>query len=675
MLSPNSPTATPTTTLTDTDAEQLARMSLIVSATDSAALITDADGHIEYANPAFTRISGYEADEVIGRKPGQLLQGPGTDPATVAFIRERLSAGEGFETEILNYSKTGREYWLALEVRPVRDDAGRLTNFIAIERDVTEQKHAQTRLRDSDRRLARIAANTPGIIYQFRLDPSGTITLPFVSDALRDVYGLEPDAVMADANIFMSRVLPEDAPGLAAAVQASAASLDSFVWHGRIRHRDGTVRHIDARSRPERQADGSTVWDGVIADVTKQKLIEAELTAAKEQAEAANIAKSAFLANMSHEIRTPLSHVIAYAETLVESLTDQANGEAPLLGIEEQIQAAGVINRSGGHLLTVLDEILDLSKIEAGRMTVERTDVDVPAIVEEVASLMRVNATDRGLKLDVDYLDQLPKTVKADPTRLRQAILNLTGNAIKFTETGGVTIRVRFDDADCRLLVEVIDTGIGITPEQESKLFEPFRQADETTTRRFGGTGLGLALSRRLVRLMGGDLTCHSAAGKGSTFRVSLPAVPPAGHCKINRAPLPAADAARAAGPLAGVRVLIADDGEENRWLLGVHLKNAGATVETAVDGKRAVDKVAGGPFDAVVMDMQMPEMDGYTATRTLRGRGFAGPIVAFTAHAMSGDRDKCLAAGCDGYEAKPINAKRFVATLVSLLATRSRAA
>ena len=1212
----------------DERAAELDRLSLVVNSTDSAVMITDAAGHIEYANPAFARISGYDPAEVVGRKPGHLLQGPGTDPQTVAFMRDRIAAGRGFEAEVLNYSRDHKPYWLALEVRPVRDDAGRLTNFIAIERDVTAQKrdrlaleraeaearedrrrlrlamdgvsmgiweldrdtgavrvddrlaalfdfdrppaefafadfeqgchpddlpgvleaigrawagegdydaefrvvlrgggerwlagrgrvvpagpdgpermvgvnyditarklaeaaadverrrvqtildtaldgvitmgadgritgwnarateifgwtrdeavgrllgetilppeqreaharrlarfldgrdgpdsncrievpalrrcgqvfpaevsivpirdgdavefsgfirdvserveserrlreneqrlgriaantpgvlvqyrrgpgeeggaftfvsdgvrellgvepeavsgeagamlahthpddlpglvegmeasarelapfehhcrqvradgqvrhvqirsrpevqadggiiwdgvmfdvtdqrHAEERLRENERRLQRIAANTPGVLYQFRLDAAGDGSFPFVSDAVRDIYGVEPAEMIDDPSLMLSMSHPEDTASLSEAIGQSAADLVPFEWRGRVVRRDGEVRHIHARSRPERLGDGATLWDGVLFDVTEQHrtrealreseerfgrivanvpgmvyrfendadgsrrftyvsdgcrdlygfgpdeimadesllnarihpadvpdLIERtnrsavtgeaanwvgrhlpepadpaappadgrepggtkwvnvlarsrsrdgggyltdgivldvtervraerELTAAREQAEAAqqqaeaaqakaeaaSHAKSEFLANMSHEIRTPLSHVIGYGELIADDLRAEADGRPPTLpmGPQDRIQAVETIHRSGKHLLKILDEILDLSKIEAGRMTVERLPVDAAGMCEEVASLMRVKAADKGLTLELRYDAPIPVTVPADPTRLRQAIMNLVGNALKFTEHGGVMLRLGCDDPrDPRgLHIDVVDSGIGMTGEQQGKLFDAFQQADTSTTRKYGGTGLGLAVSRKLARLMGGDLSCRSASGAGSTFRISLP-IPTDPRPEMHHPNQPPADAAETGGPLSGLKVLVVEDGPENQWLIGIHLRNAGATVTAAHDGRQGVAAARAGQFDAILMDMQMPVMDGYTATAELRKGGCGLPTIAFTAHAMSGDREKCLAAGCDDYQTKPINGPELVATIRRLVDAR----
>ena len=671
---------------------ELSKLGHVVNATDCAVIVTDAAGDVEFVNPAFTRISGYAFHEVVGRKPGGLLQGRETDPRAVAAIREHVARGEPFEGEILNYHKDGSAYWLQLEIRPIRDDEGRLTNFIAIERDVTEQKRIEQELRHKDERFQRIAANTPGMIYQFKMDPDGQCSFPFVSEGGREVYRVEPAELRDDPTLLMRLLHPDDKAGLEAAIARSARTLEAFEWFGRIVRRDGEVRDIQARSRPGLMGDGSILWEGLIFDVTEQRRTERELQQSKEhaeqataeaheareQAEAASHAKSAFLANMSHEIRTPLSHVISCGDMLLSNLQSEVDQTPPALPLSpaDRLQAAGTIAKSGKHLLRVLDDILDLSKIEAGRMTVEHMPVDAAALCEEVASLMRVKAGEKGLRLELAYATPIPKAVPADPTRLRQAVMNLVGNALKFTEHGGVLLRLGCDNYDDprQLYVDVVDSGIGMTDEQQGKLFDAFQQADDSTTRKYGGTGLGLAVSRKLARLMGGDLTCQSEHGSGSTFTVTLP-IPqhPAPEMHHPNQP-PAANPEATAGPLAGMKVLVVEDGPENQWLIGIHLRNAGALVTPAHDGRQGVAAVAAGEFDAVLMDMQMPVMDGYAATAELRKNGCDLPVIAFTAHAMSGDRDKCLAAGCDDYQTKPIDGPELVATIRSLVDARRAA-
>ncbi|MBL8756533.1 MAG: response regulator [Planctomycetes bacterium] len=383
--------------------------------------------------------------------------------------------------------------------------------------------------------------------------------------------------------------------------------------------------------------------------------------------ETSNRAKGEFLANMSHEIRTPMAAVLGWSEVLEEDGVD-ANVRA---------EAIAAIRRNGNHLLELINDILDLSKIEAGRMDVERVEFDLVELIYDVLEMLRPRAVQRGLGFGANVLAPFPARVLADPTRLRQILVNLIGNAIKFTERGSVTIEIDHrPGSDRPLVLAVVDTGIGVPPDRLAGLFEPFRQADSSTTRKFGGTGLGLAISRRLAERMGGTLNVASVVGKGSCFTVALPAaacgelVTTIGSPIVDPAPVPPAPATM----LVGRRVLVAEDGSDNQVLIKRMLERWGATVRIVDNGRDAVDdalaaSARGTPFDLVLMDMLMPTLDGYAATGELRDRGYDGPIVALTANAMQGDRDKCLAIGCTDYATKPFRRQELEKIFARLLA------
>jgi signal transduction histidine kinase/ActR/RegA family two-component response regulator len=382
-----------------------------------------------------------------------------------------------------------------------------------------------------------------------------------------------------------------------------------------------------------------------------------ELEVARLAADSASQAKSHFLANMSHEIRTPMTAILGFADLLTEP------GQSPA----ERLECVRIIQRSGEHLLSIINDILDLSKIESGHMTTDRIRCSPLRIVADVTSLMRPKAAAKGLSLSVSCPDPVPETILTDPTRLRQVLMNLVSNAVKFTEDGGVTIAVSLEQkpgTEPALVIEVRDTGIGMTPEQIGRIFQPFVQADSSTSRRYGGTGLGLSISRRLARMLGGDISITSEPGLGSQVAARFAAGPLDGVRLVHFGGEALADEAAPAGPdrigLRG-RILLAEDGPDNQRLIAFHLRKAGAAVDIAENGRIAVDRALGAlasgrPYDLIIMDMQMPELDGYAAAAELRRRGYAGPIVALTAHAMTGDRERCLAAGCTEYATKPID-------------------
>ncbi len=404
--------------------------------------------------------------------------------------------------------------------------------------------------------------------------------------------------------------------------------------------------------------------------------VNAHLEEAVAKAEAATRAKSEFLANMSHEIRTPMTAILGYTDILRD------DGDLSLAP-PQRIEAIETIRRNGENLLGIINDILDLSKIEAGKMTVEQIECFPLRLVQDVRELMKIRSDAKGLALHTEYVDAVPETIQSDPIRLRQCLINLIGNAIKFTEHGAVRLITRFvpDEANPQLQFDILDTGAGMTEEQAARLFQPFTQADSTTTRKFGGTGLGLTISKRFAEMLGGDITVvESEEGVGTRFRLTVATGPLEGVKMIEDAnrleARPTAPEKKKTGAsqvlLKGCRILLAEDGPDNQRLISHILKKAGADVTIKENGKLAYDAAIAArngvadtqAFDVILMDMQMPIMDGYEATRRLRQEGYSGPIIALTAHAMAGDRQKCIDAGCDDYATKPVDRKHLIETV-----------
>jgi signal transduction histidine kinase/DNA-binding response OmpR family regulator len=401
---------------------------------------------------------------------------------------------------------------------------------------------------------------------------------------------------------------------------------------------------------------------------------EEQLVAARRAAEAASRTKSSFLANMSHEIRTPMTSILGFAERL---------GDEDLTHAERR-EAVESIQRGGQYLLQLINDILDLSKIEAGKLALERIPCSPAEVVLDVQSTMEVRAQSKGIEFFVEITSPIPERVVTDPVRLKQVLINLVGNAIKFTDEGTVILRVGFDPgrtADARsevrprLVLSVMDTGIGMSPEQVGELFRPYMQTDNSTSRKFGGTGLGLSICKSLVEQMGGTLSVQSLPGFGSTFEFTVETGVLDGATMLDAAGVKELRRGREAARLreSGVRlegrILLAEDGEDNQRILVHHLTRAGAEVEVVGDGQAALERALGAlaqgrPFDVVLMDMRMPRLDGYGATKRLRSAGYRLPIVALTANAMAQDRQRSLEAGCDDFCSKPIDKHGFLALL-----------
>ena len=416
--------------------------------------------------------------------------------------------------------------------------------------------------------------------------------------------------------------------------------------------------------------DGEMYFTGVIRDITEQKNLEKGLKMAKEAAEAANAAKSGFLANMSHEIRTPLAAVLGFSELIAsQQVTEQ-----------ERSKYLDIIKRNGALLSNVIDDILDLSKVEAGKIDIEIRTVSVEEVLSDIQTLLGMQAPEKGIELVIDCQPGIPEFVVTDPLRLRQILLNIVGNAVKFTAQGRVTVVVSSasmeTDVD-KLVFSVIDTGTGIAPEQAKQLFQPFTQADVSTKRRYGGTGLGLVLAKRLAILLGGDVQLtRSEAGVGSCFTVTIAKDISLQQSKVTGLDVvtaknlsPAPSKPKVLGkPLQDVRILVTEDAPDIRLLVSSLLTFAGASVELAENGQQAIDKIHRKEFDVVLMDLQMPVMDGYEATKSLRGVGCEIPIVALTAHASKDQMDICTEIGFTSYLSKPIQSDRLIDTLQHLL-------
>jgi PAS domain S-box-containing protein len=572
---------------------------------------------------------------------------------------ETVAQGRTFHMEQRFRRGSDGEYrWHQVHGVPIRDSDGRLIRYIGANTDIHDQKILADELQLAKSKLQ--AAFQGARLGAWYLDlGSGKITY---SEGTAAVLGLK-DPQEDLSHFIETHIHPDDRRDRRQIIGTSLQSREDYADEFRIFDTEGHIRHIVSRGRILSDAQGEPyALTGIVMDITERRQLEASLLQAKEAAEAANATKTSFLANMSHEIRTPLGAIIGFADLLKDENLDP----------EERDQFVETISRNAKALTRIIDDILDLAKVEAGRLDIEEIEFSLFDLIQEVLELFKDKVRQKGIDLQFKMEDDFPRRIISDPTRIRQILINLVGNAVKFTTRGSVTIQVEapwqvVDKA--QIEIKVRDTGIGLTPSQQEKLFEPFVQADNSTTRKYGGTGLGLVLSRRLAHALGGNIMISDCGeGQGCTFIMTFVSGIPARLSerleKRSSRPAPAPHKLRQKQTLERLNVLLADDSADNRLLVSRMLNAHGATVTVAQDGEEAIHKALDSDFDLVLMDIQMPRVDGYEAARALRMYGYKKPIIALTAHAMAEERARTRAAGCDSHLTKPLNSRELIETI-----------
>ena len=634
-------------------------------------LICDAEKNILRTNQAFTRITGYTGAEVVGKTPSVLKSGH-HDLAFYQAMWARIVDQGAWQGEIWNRHKEGEIYpeWLTINV--LKDATGQVTHYIGIVDDITDRKAAEVELERHRHHLEELVtlrtaaleaaeaqaslilnSSADGI---FGLDTAGNFT--FVNPAACDILGYTAEQLIgrpSHATIHCKRpdgshYSENDCCVLASLRDGRVVSADDEVfWRA-----DGRPIPVLYSTHPMLR-EGRVV--GVVVnfvDITERKALEHAREAALREAESLARARSEFLANMSHEIRTPLNGVLGFAQIGYR----RSEGRSWTREMFVKILDAGRL------LMGILDDILDLSKIEAGRLKIEATPFDLKRVLEESVELLGERAQDKNLSLLLEKAPDLPDACVGDPLRLQQVLINLLSNAVKFTEAGEVRLSACVEGRE--LVFRVADTGIGMTQSQCERIFTPFEQADGSTTRRFGGTGLGLAITWRLVHLMGGSIQAESQPGAGSTFQVRLPYL--AASALIPATPSLSTHPGDAGQRLAGLTILAAEDNIVNRVVLEEMLSLEGCRLVLVEDGQQAVEQVrqeGSGSFNLVLMDIQMPVMDGYEATRQIHALDPGLPVVGQTAHAMAEERELCLAAGMAEQMTKPLDQEGLVAAIL----------
>ncbi|AFZ47366.1 multi-sensor hybrid histidine kinase [Cyanobacterium stanieri PCC 7202] len=640
--------------------------------------IIDAQGHDQftYVSPKSREIYHLEPEEVI--KDSRMLWEkvhPDDLSALIKDVNISATTLKPFHSEHRIVLSNHVVKWVQAIATPEKQPNGDII-WDGLIRDISDSKTAEQRLQESETRFRRLSENVPGVIYQYVMNSAGRERFTYVSPKSKEICGIEPEEVIKSSKFLWERVHREDFIAIKEKTAHSARFLTPFHCEFRIKQPDGKYKWFEAASAPEIQGNGDIVWEGFLIDITPRKKAEIALTRAKEKAEKATQAKSEFLANMSHEIRTPMNGVIGMIKLLEDT---------PLS--EQQLDFVHTIRDSGETLLTIINDVLDFSKIESGNLTIEKQLFNLPNVVESIAKLFEQQVQDKGIDFIYYMAVDLPLFIYGDSSRLRQILLNLIGNAIKFTDQGQVSLSVsatKITSSHQEILFTIKDTGIGIKGDRIYQLFQPFTQADSSISRRYGGTGLGLSISKTLVELMGGTIwveSCGKVSGNppspwqpnphirqfhGSTFYFTIFVEIPLNqnnsdnnHNETNHYPKPSPH----------LKILLAEDNLVNQKVALLTLKKLGYQADVAKNGAEVLEKIENTSYDVILMDVQMPQMDGLTATKMIRSRKdkFQPYVIALTANALDGDSQICLDAGMNDYISKPLRIQILAEALTKI--------
>lgn len=634
------------------------RLTLVTDA--MPALVAHCDRNLTYlfCNKQYLQWFGLKQEQIIGKTVPEIVGQEAFQ--TLRPSVERVLSGEHVTVEQSLRYRHGPRRYVRIRYVPDHDSEGQVAGYYAMISDISRQEKA-------DRMQAQLAAivadSNDAIIAK---DLNGVVTS--WNRAAETLYGYSAAEMIGES---IARIVPDDRLDELASI-LERLSRDKAIQNFETvrRCKDGSLRDVNLCISPIHNSEGKVVGASAIArDVTEDKRIAQELEMARQAAEAANEAKSTFLANMSHEIRTPMTAILGYADLLAATLED-----------DDALACVRTIVQNGAYLCELINDILDLSRIEAGKITLRRESCSIIEILADIRSLMTVRATEKSLTLSLEFESEIPVEIQTDKKLVRQVLVNLVGNAIKFTQKGSIKIVLRCLAKEQKLEIRVIDTGVGITDKDVETLFQPFEQLDNSLTRTAGGSGLGLAISQKLVEMLGGQLTVESKPGEGSCFCFQIDT----GSLENAAWRFPKPDDLRKFQnletperlPRLTAHVVAADDRRDIRFLVARFIETAGGTVESAENGQQCVDLVLSRSeddpaVDLVLMDMQMPLLDGVEATKRLRAHGYKGPIIALTANAMQKDQQRCLEAGCDDFVSKPIDKKTLLEKIANWTSDR----
>nr|BDT27236.1 response regulator [Bacteriovorax sp. HI3] len=621
----------------------------------------------EKVNEEYSKMIDYRP--VIGLPILEALPEIQTRPEFFTKMQDVYQTGESYsvkeaKTIFSAFAHKGKEHsqYADITYKRMMDGSGNPYGIFIFATDVTEKVHARKHIQESETEFRALAEVMPQII--FTANPQGDII--YFNERWEDYTGASAQEGLGNGWYLFHH--PDDIKQAKLAWRDSITSGTPYQIEFRLRGNDGKFRWYLARALPMRDENGIIKkWIGTNTDIHEQKelsqkleIVLDEVKSSKQLAESANHAKSAFLANMSHEIRTPLGSIMGFVNLM----------RNPDLSQQDLNKYISIAEKNSEQLLRIIDDILDLSKVEAGKLVIEKIDMNLPELLADVASLMEFRAQENGIRFEIKAMNELPEIINSDPTRIKQILMNAVGNAIKFTMKGTVELQVGF--CNSRLKFSIIDSGVGISEQQATQLFQPFTQADVSTTRKYGGTGLGLILTKRLCESMNGEFYLQrSQLGVGSTF-VATMKVDIVDDTKFFSEPrshfYKPSEKFADRNALKGKHILVIDDLEDNLTLINVILSDVGANVTTISDPYQGIKTALENNFDLILMDIQMPLMNGYEVTKRIKQSGKTLPIIALTAHAMKEERMRALNFGFSGFLPKPINANELIQTILKLI-------
>ncbi|QOY94086.1 PAS domain S-box protein [Massilia sp. UMI-21] len=616
-------------------------MRALLTTTVDGVITIARDGTISEFNASAERIFGWERHEIVGRSASLLIadDDAASHDGLLGLMLDGYTSAMSGSSEIMGKRKDGSLVPIRRAIGHARLDKQDL--FVCFITDISERRAIMQALHASEAQFRSLIGNIPGVSFRCML--GGDWPMVFISDAVERVTGYPAADFIGERprRLFGTLIHATDRVLVNEELEAALRENRPYLVEYRLLHADGSVRWLWENGSGVRDDQGKMSWlDGVILDITERRQMEDALREAKDKAEQAAAARATFVANMSHEIRTPMNAILGFTDVLLDGELNK-----------EQRRHLDTVRNAGRSLLRLLNEILDTAKLEKGAVELEQNDYNLLSLIDELSSTLAPNARAKGLHLDIHYDPALPTGLRGDELRVRQVLTNLIDNAIKFTPQGSVTLRVGAEGD--QLCIAVSDTGIGIAPERLQAIFDPFTQADASMTRRFGGTGLGTTISKQLVELMGGKIWAESELGQGTTFHVRLPLVLARFASQAPRV--------RSAAVLPPLRVLAADDVPQNLELLQLLMARRGHTLTAVADGAAVLAQATSGEFDLVLMDFQMPTLDGLSATRAIRAHEAATgrrrtPVIAMTASVLAEHRRASVEVGMDGFATKPVD-------------------